>query len=176
MKSLVSRIAGAAIGVALLTAGSVHAQSVEVVASGLNNPRGLAFAPNGDLYVAEAGSGGTEFCHTGPTGPHDVSFQGQGNLFVTVGFGGEPDLREALEEESGTMGVLGRVTADGAYRIVSDIATFENEENPDGELPDSNVYGVLALAGKVVVADAGADALFEISANGAIRTLASATA
>jgi glucose/arabinose dehydrogenase len=30
----------------------------ELVTSGLNNPRGLAFAPNGELYVAEAGNGG----------------------------------------------------------------------------------------------------------------------
>src|SRR5512137_1730220 len=28
-----------------------------VLADGLNNPRGLAFAPNGRLYVAEAGLG-----------------------------------------------------------------------------------------------------------------------
>jgi hypothetical protein len=32
---------------------------VTVFASGLNNPRGLAFAPDGDLYVAEGGTGGT---------------------------------------------------------------------------------------------------------------------
>jgi hypothetical protein len=212
MKSLASRIAGAAIGLALLTSGSVHAQTVEEVAAGLNNPRGLAFAPNGDLYVVEAGTGGDDFCHDGPTGPrcfgttgaivrlnlrrgtrevvvsglpslagaggaaatgpHDVSFQGQGNLYVTIGFGGEPDLREELEDWSGTMAVLGRVTANGAYHIVSDIGTFENEENPDLDLPDTNPYGVLALPGKVIVADAGANALFEISANGSIRTLA----
>src|SRR5512137_664001 len=30
---------------------------ITVVADGLNNPRGLAFAPNGKLYVAEAGLG-----------------------------------------------------------------------------------------------------------------------
>ena len=29
------------------------------VNSGLNNPRGLRFGPDGDLYVAEGGTGGT---------------------------------------------------------------------------------------------------------------------
>jgi hypothetical protein len=43
---------------------SAHAQTpalpnVTVVASGLNNPRGLAFGPDGALYVAEGGTGGT---------------------------------------------------------------------------------------------------------------------
>jgi hypothetical protein len=33
---------------------------VTVVASGLNNPRGLAFGPDGALYVAEGGTGGTK--------------------------------------------------------------------------------------------------------------------
>ena len=33
-----------------------------VVMRGLNNPRGLAFGPNGALYVAEAGRGGTGPC------------------------------------------------------------------------------------------------------------------
>jgi hypothetical protein len=33
--------------------------SVSVLASGFNNPRGLAFGPDGDLYVAEGGIGGT---------------------------------------------------------------------------------------------------------------------
>lgn len=35
------------------------AQTVTVVASGLNNPRGLTFGPDGNLYVAEGGAGGT---------------------------------------------------------------------------------------------------------------------
>jgi hypothetical protein len=35
------------------------APHVTVFASGLNNPRGMAFAPDGALYVAEAGTGGS---------------------------------------------------------------------------------------------------------------------
>ena len=38
------------------------------VASGLDSPRGLTFGPNGTLYVAEAGVGGTSPCFAHPLG------------------------------------------------------------------------------------------------------------
>jgi hypothetical protein len=41
------------------SAHSVTPPKVTVVASGLNNPRGLAFSENGALYIAEGGKGGT---------------------------------------------------------------------------------------------------------------------
>jgi hypothetical protein len=46
----------------LLAAAAVSplvAQNVSVFATGFNNPRGLKFGPDGDLYVAEGGAGGT---------------------------------------------------------------------------------------------------------------------
>lgn len=43
----------------LVLLGAAHAAELTVVASGLKNPRGLDFAPNGALYIAEAGEGGS---------------------------------------------------------------------------------------------------------------------
>lgn len=46
-----------------LIAVSVHAApKVDIIATGLSNPRGIAFAPNGQLFVAEAGRGGNGKC------------------------------------------------------------------------------------------------------------------
>jgi glucose/arabinose dehydrogenase len=43
--------------------------SVEVVASGLDSPRHLAFGSRGDLFVAESGRGGSGPCFVGGEGP-----------------------------------------------------------------------------------------------------------
>ena len=40
-----------------VTTTTAGALTITPVASGLDNPRGLAFGPNGALYVAEAGVG-----------------------------------------------------------------------------------------------------------------------
>lgn len=44
---------------ALALAPMVLAQNISVFASGLNNPRGLKWGPDGNLYVAEGGAGGS---------------------------------------------------------------------------------------------------------------------
>ena len=191
---------------------------VTVVATGLHNPRGLNFAPNGGLYVAEAGGNGipTDLCGVmgdgnekcaaftgsiaridvdsgeltrvltglpsligaegpanGATGPHDVVFQGMGNGYFSIGLGGDPTLREDyFEEFAHNYDRVARFNPSGKYSLQQDLGDYEAVNNPDGFVPDSNPYGLLALPGALIVADAGGNDLLKISANGNISTLA----
>jgi hypothetical protein len=195
---------------------------LELVVSGLVNPRGLTFAPDGALYVAEAGSGGGGPCFlsgngqtvcfgptgaitkitlggtatktrvisglpsvapsnaTGATGPHDVQFQGPGNGFVTIGLGGDPVNRTAqgpfpdFASVGSEFGRLVRFKTNGKWAVNADLAGFEAIANPDGNFPDSNPYGLLALpvAGRLVYTDAGGNTLNAIAENGSISNLA----
>ncbi len=50
------------IGVLAVPAAAADHGRVATLTDGLNNPRGITIAPDGTLYVAEAGTGGDEFC------------------------------------------------------------------------------------------------------------------
>jgi hypothetical protein len=194
---------GLAVAAATAWAGSPE---VEVIAQGLDNPRGLGFSSNGDLYVAEAGSGGSGKCRPSPdgqpvevcygetgaltridisgqnppkrvieglpsmaaaggfaasSGPVDVQFRGK-TAFVVMGWGGDPALRAGIGEKSRLLGTVLIATPEGLYFPVGDVAANERRHNPAGGAVDSNPYGIVALANRRIVADAGANALIEV--------------
>lgn len=68
-------------GLAPFGVGQAAAQSAEVIATGLDNPRGLALGPDGAIYVTEAGSGGTSsLCLPQPTGPGERCYGATGAI------------------------------------------------------------------------------------------------
>jgi hypothetical protein len=202
------------LAVAFVSGGALAAPQVDVIARGLNNPRGIAFAPNGLLFVTEAGSGGNGKCIIGgdggtncygetgaltridpsgvnppvrvisglpslaaaggfgAIGPHAVSFLGTGNGQLVIGLGADAAVRDGLGAKSALFGRVLQVNAAGAWKVGADIAAFEAANNPVAGGADSDPYGVAALPSRHVVADAGANALFEVAANGSMRTLA----
>jgi hypothetical protein len=131
-------------------------------------------------------------------GPHDVSFLGRGGTFVTIGLGGDPTtVRPGYGPGAEALGTLVQVAPgpshrdfgwdddDGLFwfgsffarrtrpwRVVADISAHEAETNPAGGPIDSNPYGLLAQAGARIVADAGANAVLRVAANGDVSTLA----
>jgi hypothetical protein len=184
--------------------------SIRVVMSNLESPRGLAWGPDGALYVVESG----EPVATGPcapvvrglncysgtgaisrlrdgvqervlsglpsvyiaelndiAGPHHLSFDERGAASLTIGWGGEPVARAALGELGQLFGTLLTVEPDGQWRV-ADVAAYEQANNPDGRLPDSNPYGVLAERNRKYVIDAGGNTLLEVRSNGQVSLVA----
>lgn len=185
------------------------APSITTVMTNLDNPRGLAFGPEGALYVVEAGRGGSGPCVIlrgqancyGPSGAltrlwrgqqervamglpsyadangetagaNDVSFLGRGGAYVTIGFGADPALRAGFGPVGARFGTLVHVSPGRQWRVVADVSAHEAATNPAGGPVDSNPFGVLAQPGARIVADAGANALLRVAANGDITTLA----
>src|ERR687883_472626 len=74
-------LAAALLAIVLLTplaSRTLAAQpEVTVFAGGLVHPRGLAFGPDGSLYVAEAGDGGPDLVDVGRDSPHAVGHTGR---------------------------------------------------------------------------------------------------
>lgn len=61
-------LALALLGLLMFPSSAIGETNFDVIASGLDNPRGLAIGPWGSLYVAEAGIGGEGPCFEGPEG------------------------------------------------------------------------------------------------------------
>lgn len=194
-------VAVASAATLLWPAGASAAPSTKVLARGIDNPRHVALAVDGTLYVAAAGRGGSacsgprdeQSCIgysgrivavapggatrtvagdllsvAGPdgsfaTGPDGVAV-GPGGRVVTVITSGPPrQVASAPRRAQAQAGELLRVRPRPLTDVAS-IDSFEWSHNSDGVRGDrnSNPYDVLALDGRDVVSDAGANAILEV--------------
>lgn len=177
------------------------APSMSVVARGIDNPRQVALAPDGTLYVASAGKAGG-MCSGPRRAPTCIGFSSRilaispGGAKRTVASGllslGGKDGTFSVGADGVSVGPDGRVItaitsgtprevaaaprraqaqAGDLFRVlprpltdVASIDSFEFTHNSDGVRGDRNSdpYGVLALQGRDVVADAGANAILQV--------------
>lgn len=104
------------------------------------------------------------------SGATDISFQGTGGAYITLGLGGGPDFKAVLGSQDG--GTLIHMAASGEWKVVADILLHEIDENPGGGAIDSNPFRVLAEPDGRLVVDAGMNALLRVAGNGKVETLA----
>jgi hypothetical protein len=163
-------------------------ESIRVLATGLNDPRGID-ADEGDhgdrLLVAQSGSGeiteiltrrkgdpviGAFAALTAESSPSDVVEYGFNKAFVTAGVppegggGGDP------------FGGLVKVRRGGESSVVANITAYQQGDPDPVDQEDapteSNPFGVALVRHGVLVTDAAGNDLLKIKKNGSIETVA----
>ncbi len=147
-------IAGALALAAALTTAPLGATfpkrlSFEVIASGLDNPRGIAIGPDKAIYVAEAGRGGDGNCITNGAGA-TVCFGRSGAITRITDHGATRIVRNLPSVAAGPGAAAPGTQADGPHGIVFDrwgrgIATIGLGADP--RLRDSLGFSARGLAG-----------------------------
>jgi len=174
-----------------LLLGLPAAAQEDALASGLNNPRGIAYGPDGTLYIAESGTSGG-FSVQGMFGPAQAGSSAQitavapdGTTSViiaglpSINSGGEVTGAMLALPHDGLLWVVNGAAWPGTpltrtvmavdmdtLRIVHLIDTLAAEaaQNPDGDAIDSNPVDLaFAADGTLFIVDAGANAVWRWS-------------
>lgn len=107
-----------------------------VIASGLDNPRGLAFGPNGFLYVVEAGRGGNSaLCLPNPNGPGTVCYGPSGAVTQISGIGVQQRVLTGLPSLAGPSGANATGPHDIEFAFESAWITIGLGGNPSARAP-----------------------------------------
>jgi hypothetical protein len=102
------------------------------------------------------------------TGPHDITLFPDGSGYLVTGLGAPPERRSQLAAASDEFAQLAHITTDDEVEYFADLAAYEQANNPDGSLLDTNPYALDSVPHWHVVADAGANALLEVDNAGDI--------
>jgi hypothetical protein len=129
--------------------GHAHGSRFTVIASHLNNPRGLARGPGGAIFLAEAGRGGKTCVSGGPEGRTCFGLTGSLDL---IGKGGARRLATGLISGSGPGGVAaeGLVSVHRTPRGV--LALFGGNTHlvpPKGAIPQRVRHAALRELGRL---------------------------
>ena len=157
--------------------------TVPTVATGLDGPRQLtpwrgdrvlvAESDSGEVSSVSLGSGHVETVLSGLVSPQGVDFD-RGRIYVATGEAGPP--AEGTPPGEPVPGATSLVIAEPGGHVLEtvDLLAYELAANPDGQqqFDDegapvdtlSNPYAVLAQGRRVLVADAGANAVLSVDA------------
>lgn len=149
----------------------------DFITSGISNPSGLAYGPDGFLYIADSGSNSilrsddagnlTSFA-TGLSNPRGLTFDNQGNLYVTNGI---------------TAGSISKITRDGTRTTFTSglnspygIAFGSNNllyvtTQGDGGVSEVTLAGVATLKGSGIASPTGV----YLSSSGDVRVASQST-
>lgn len=176
----------------------LSAQDDSVVADGLTNPRNISFDSEGNLYVAEAGSGGDLLTSSGdtfgatgqvtriaPDGSSDVVIHG-----LIAYQGGDIRGAHAIQVTDDSYWLLLGQTSDfsipwaaalveldrttGRVKTFVDLLTLELEQDPDGNANEESnpVDFAVAADGTIYIANAGCNCLMAWSADAGLSAVA----
>lgn len=155
-------MAGLLAGVLLATGCNDDGPDVDTYATGLTNPRGLAFGPDGSLYVAEAGTGGSLVPAGGDDCPVDINIYSP----YTAGYSGR---------------VL-RVLGDGTTQVVADglpstTDAYGGSYGPtDVAFVDGTLYVLIEMGGCSHAMPDDLPAILRVDADGSTTSVANLNA
>ena len=191
------------------TVGTPQISQIEVLASNLDSPRKLNFGPDGALYVAEAGRGGTGASIPSPSQPdaslfygatgaitkiqngvakrvvtglpslalpdgsdaagvNDIEFDADGNAYAIVGLASDPANRDSLLQvpDFSHLIAIDSFEDGGSWTRLRDFGVYEQNNNPDEQDVNTNLYDLLIEDNTAYVIDAGGNDLLSQRAFG----------